>query len=357
MCKTEDIRCQDERTTVPATPIPTNIMRLGLAFTASRTLLSAVELDLFSTLAGNPKTSEEIRQALNLNQRAMPDFVDALVALKVLEREGSGGTALYSNTLEAAAFLVRGSPGYMGATFEFCAVSLYGFFDRLTDALRTGAPQNEARDGGDVFEKLYEDDGKMAGFQNMLSAVGTPAHVKFAEVFDFSKYNSMVDIGGGLAQLSCAVAKNNPNVQCTTLDLVQIEEKVKKNVARNLQGLKQRVKVVSSDFFNDEFPSADVFTFSMVLHDFDLKTKKFLMRKAYDKLPEGGALVSIEMLIDDDHRTGLEALLMSLTMIVETKGGFDYSAKQFNEWATEIGFRQVRTIPLVHPIYAVVAYK
>jgi Dimerisation domain len=125
------------------TATPEHIMKLGTGFWASKTLLSAVELGVFSTLAGAPTDLPTLQKKLGLHQRSARDFFDALVALKMLERKDG----VYRNTVDTDFFLDRAKPSYMGGLLEMCSVRLYGFWGSLTEALRTGELQNEGKHG------------------------------------------------------------------------------------------------------------------------------------------------------------------------------------------------------------------
>ncbi len=121
--------------------------------------------------------------------------------------------------------------------------------------------------------------------------------------------------------------------------------------------LTDRVTAVSGDFFADPLPNADVITMGMILHDWNLEKKKALIRKAYDALPQVGAFVVIEALIDDARRENAFGLLMSLNMLIEFGDAFDYSGSDFASWSCEAGFRDFEIIPLAGPSSAAVAYK
>lgn len=97
-------------------------------------------------------------------------------------------------------------------------------------------------------------------------------------------------------------------------------------------------------------------TMGNILHDWDLKIKKMLIKKAYDALPEGGAFITIENVIDEDRRVRTDGFLMSLNMLVETTDGFDYSESDFKEWTQDIGFRSHEFISLASGT-AAIAYK
>src|SRR6266849_1971185 len=142
-------------------PSPDWILQLGLGFMSTKVLLSAVELGVFTTLAQNPMDGEALAQQLGLHPRSARDFLDALVALGLLDRTGQ----LYRNTPEADFYLDREKPSYIGGLFEMINARLYGFWGSLTEALQTGKPQSEAKTGvGDSFEGLYRDPNRLRGF-------------------------------------------------------------------------------------------------------------------------------------------------------------------------------------------------
>jgi len=123
------------------------------------------------------------------------------------------------------------------------------------------------------------------------------------------------------------------------------------------KGVADRVTAIAGDFFVDDFPAADVYLMGNVLHDWDETTKQTLIDKAYAGLPSGGILVTIENVIDDARRTNAFGLLMSLNMLIELPGGFDYTGAQFDTWARKAGFSRTEVRHLAGPTSAVIAYK
>lgn len=331
-------------------------MQIGFGFFGSRTLLSAVELDLFTRLADRQLTAEQIRTELELSARAVPDFTDALVSLGLLKREGDGAAALYSNTADTNTFLNKQSAQYIGGVLEMAAVRLYGFWNDLTEALRTGKPQNEIKYSGEpVFTKLYATPERLEQFMNAMSGISAGNFHAFAQKFDFSKYKTLCDVGGATAQLSCMVAQAHPHMQCQSFDLPQVKPIAEKAIAK--AELSDRVTAIAGDFFEDPLPKADVITMGMVLHDWNLEKKKHLIQAAYEALPEGGAFVAIEALIDDSRRYNIFGLLMSLNMLIEFGDAFDYTGADFRGWCEEAGFKHVEIMPLTGPSSAAIAYK
>jgi len=335
---------------------PTRIMQTGLAFWSSKVLLSAVNLKLFTLLAQGSKTAEEIRTTLNLQQRGLADFLDALVSMNFLHREGNGSGAKYCNTLESDAYLDKNKSCYIGGILEMANNRLYPFWSNLEEALQTGMPQNEVKNGDKtLFETLYENENRLEEFIAAMGGIQTGNFIAFASQFNFNNYYTHCDVGGAGADLSIQIAKHTPSMLSTSWDLPQVAPIAARNIERHQ--VQDRVVTKTGDFFADEFPKADVITMGNILHDWDLTQKKMLIQKAYNALPPGGAFVVIENVIDDERKENTFGLLMSLNMLIETHGGFDYTAADFTSWTKEAGFSHVDIMHLSGPASALIAYK
>ncbi|MDM9632174.1 methyltransferase [Robiginitalea aurantiaca] len=335
---------------------PSKIMQIGMGFWASKTLLTAVNMELFTHLAKGGLSGREIQDKLGLHERSLYDFLDTLVALGFLKRVGLKDHAIYSNSDDSDFFLDKGKPSYIGGILEMSNNRLYPFWNDLEACLKTGKPQNETKNGDkSLFEAIYADEDRLREFIHGMGGVQAGNFMKLAHDFDFSDYQTHCDVGGSGANLSIHIAKNNDHIKSTSFDLPPVGPIAKENVERF--GLSDRIVVASGDFFVDELPRADVITMGNILHDWSVEDKLILIKKAYDALPEGGAFVVIENIIDDERNKNAFGLMMSLNMAIETEQGFDFSASDFNEWAKEAGFRQTRIMPLTGPTSAVVAIK
>lgn len=335
---------------------PAHIMQTATAFWASKVLLTAMELDLFTALGERSATAEELGNTLGLHPRGTYDFFDALVALKFLNRDGDGPAGLYKNTPETGAFLNKKSPAYIGGLAEMLNARLFGFWNDLGTALKTGKPQNETKHGGKgMFEELYADEARLGQFLEAMTGFQAGNFKLLADKFDFSKYKTVCDVGGALALLSRVVGKRHPHLTFASFDLPVVFPHAEKHV--KAAGMNSRIKLVSGDFFKDELPKADVVTMGNILHDWNLEKKKILIKKAYEALPTGGVLIAIENVIDDARRENAFGLLMSLNMLIEFGDAFDYTAKDFRDWCSEAGFRNFEFISLAGPTSAAIAYK
>jgi hypothetical protein len=335
----------------PTAPSPERILQLGLGFFATRTVLAAAELGLFTELAHGPLNADELRQRLKLHPRSALDFFDALVALQLLDRRNGK----YSNSPEADQFLDRNKPGYVGGLLEMCGKRLYGFWDALPEALRTGAPQNEIKAGGDTFAALYRTPEKLEGFLRGMTGISLPAAKVIAEEFPWHEYRTFADVGAAQGGVPVQLALAHPHLKGLGYDLPMVQPIFEKYVAAN--GVSDRVRFVAGDFFKDPLPAVDVIIMGHILHDWNLAQKRDLIAKVYATLPAGGVFIVYEALIDDDRRENAFGLLMSLNMLIESPGGFDYTGAECQAWMREAGFRDTWVEHLVGPDSMVIGVK
>jgi hypothetical protein len=176
-----------------------------------------------------------------------------------------------------------------------------------------------------------------------------------ANKFPWPQYRSFVDIGVAQGGLPVVLAKTHGHLQGLGADLPVVKPVFEKYIASF--GLQERLKFAALDFFKEPLPKADVVIMGHILHDWDLPTKKMLLSKAYEALPSGGALIVFEAIIDDERRHNAFGLLMSLNMLIETRGGFDYTGADCAGWMREAGFKQTRVEALTGPDSMVVGLK
>jgi hypothetical protein len=331
---------------------PGRILQTGLAFWPAKTLLSAIEMGVFTELARGPESYEALVGRLGLHPRSARDFLDTLVALGFLTREGDR----YGNTPETDLFLDRKKPSYLGGILEMANARLYHFWGHLTEALRTGLPQNEVKGGGPgLFETIYADPARLHGFLAAMTGISHGANLTIARQFPWRDYKTYVDVGTAQGDLAAQIALANPHLRGLGFDLPEVAPIFEEYVERC--GVTDRLAFAAGSFFDQDLPKADVVLMGHILHDWDLPTKKMLIRKAYDAIPKGGALVVYEAIIDDDRSKNAFGLMMSLNMLIETPGGFDYTGADCCGWMKEAGFSSTRVEPLVGPDSMVIGIK
>jgi hypothetical protein len=335
--------------TEPITPEP--ILELGHAFWGAKALLSAVELGVFTTLAKGPLDCDRLAAELGLHPRGARDFLDALVALSMLDRRNG----IYRNTPATNLFLDGAKPSYIGGLLDVANARLYPLWDSLTEALRTGRPQNEIRDGGNLFDAIYRDPEALKQFLHAMTGVSMGAAIALAERFPWDRYGTVIDVGTAEGCVPVQVLLRHPHLTGGGFDLPPVEPVFCEYVESF--GLGGRLRFYPGDFFVDALPPADVLVFGHILHDWDLDERLTLLAKAYEALPDGGAVIVYDAIIDDERRQNGFGLLMSLLMLLETEGGSNHTGADCRTWMEKAGFHKTYVEHLAGPDSMVVGIK
>lgn len=266
-----------------------------------------------------------------------------------------GGGQLYSNTAETDAFLDRKKLSYIGGMLEFANSRLYPFWGSLTEALRIGQPQNEIKQGLNFYAGLYADESRLKTFLKGMTGISMGAAAALADKFPWKEYQTFIDIGAAQGGVPVRIATAHKHLAGGGFDLPPVGPIFEKYVKSHDMG--DRLQFYPGDFFKDSFPEAEVLVLGHILHNWNLEEKKMLLAKAYQALPKGGALIVYEAMIDDARKENAFGLLMSLNMLIETSGGFDYTGAECVAWMRETGFRETRVEHLTGPDSMVIGIK
>lgn len=325
-------------------PNPDRLMQIAMGFWASKTILAAVKLNLFTRLGDRKLTPEEIGGELGLNPRGTTDFLDVLAALGILSREDGR----YANTLDSGFFLVKESPAYLGDMLLMANDRLWGMWGRLEEGLKTGLPQNETRENGvSLLDLLYSDSVKRDLFLKAMIGLSAGTAQAVVRAFDFSDVRKLCDIGGGPGMLSAAVTQTHPHVECVNFDLPPVEPVFNEYIARF--GLEGRIRFQGGDCLKDSLPPADVYVMGNLLHGSGPQERKQMLDAAYAALPHGGRLLIVEALIDDARKENVFGLLMSLDMQLETPEGRNFTGAEVRQWLKDAGFKHTQIVSLNGP--------
>ena len=327
---------------------PDRILQLALSFREAKTLLSAAELDVFTALAEGPLDLGALGKRVGVDERGAHDFFDALLALGLLERDDGGR---YANTRETELYLDRRKPTYIGGELERYNAYVFPHWNLLTQALRTGKPQSGTRATGH-YSAAYADQAVLETLVTGMTGGSLTVARTLAAKFPWQDYRTLIDIGTAEGCLPVQIATAHSHITGGGFDLPPVEALFNRYVEKH--DLSHRVLFHAGDFLHDPLPRADVLVLGRVLHNWDLTTKRMLLKKAYEALPAGGALIVYERLIDHDRRVNASALLASLNMLIMTAGGFDFTGADCISWMGEAGFHGARTEPLTPEISMVV---
>jgi 3-hydroxy-5-methyl-1-naphthoate 3-O-methyltransferase len=318
-------------------PVP--LMQLSTGFWAFKTLAAAHELELFNRLSGSEGiTSEGLSQTLDIHPRPAEMLLTGCAALGLLEkREGR-----YHNSPLAEEFLVRGKPYYFGGWVQMLDQRLYPGWGKLTQAIRTNRPTTWDPDQqSSLFEG--EDPAMLALFWGAMHSLSTFTARALGEAVDLRPFKALLDVGGGSGAYDIELCRRYPHLRATVYDLPFVAEIAAAKIKE--AGVSDRIQTVGGDFFAEAaFPRGhDAILLSMILHDWNIPENRDILRKCYEALPRGGAVIISELLVNDDKTGPAPAALMSLNMLIETEGR-NYTPAEYTAWLEEIGFRDMRTI-------------
>jgi O-methyltransferase domain/Dimerisation domain len=330
---------------------PDRLLQIAFAFRSSKALLSAVELGVFEALTDGPLGLEALVRRIGIHGRGARDFFDALVSLGVLHRDAGGR---YHNAPDCACYLDPSAPAYLGDLLDYLNARVYGSWGLLTDALRSGKPQaGPAAAGG--YAAFYKDQAKLDSFLRGMTAGSLLPARALAAAFPWTAYRTIIDIGTAQGCVPVEIARAHPHLTGGGFDLPALASSFKSYVGKH--GLGERLQFYGGDFFHDPLPSADVLVMGRILHNWDVETRKLLLKKAHAALPPGGALIICETLIDDARRARPHGLLASLNMLIQTEGGSEFTGDECRSWLHAAGFSSVRIQPLGMSHSVVIAAK
>ncbi len=327
------------------------ILGLGTAFWASKVLQTAVELDIFTALEQQSLSAKQLCDIKKLHPRAVEDFLDALVAMKLLNKQAGN----YETTDEASHFLVKGKASYIGGVIILASQRGYALWQHLPALIKTGEPQSEVKDGGDFFKELYSDPTRLKQFIVGMSGLSQEPIDSLVKVFDWASHETFCDLGTAQGALPAALVNTYPSLIGYGFDLPPVAPIFNDYIAEH--DAVDKVKFIGGNFFTDELPNVDVMIYGHILHGWNAQARVALLEKAYGSLNHGGAVIVYDAMIDDERSVNLHGLLMSLNLRIETKEGHDYTGKECKEWFNAAGFSRIEQKPLTPTVSMVCGYK
>lgn len=320
-----------------APPSPEPLFEMAVAYWRSCALFSAIDLRLFEALAA-PPTLEELSERTGTPARSLSMLLDALAALELVQRDGDR----WRNRPVAHAFLVPGTPGYLGETIAFNARS-YAAWGKLTEAVRSARPPVS------TTHFLGDDPDATTNFVLAMHQRALGVARCLVDMLDLSGRRHLLDIGGGPATYSRLLAERNPDLQCTVLDLPGILDVADRILADS--PARARVALRPGDMFTDDFGTGfDVVLFSGVLHRTEGQSTVEMFRKAAAALEPGGMVAVSDLFTGGDNRGPVLPELFSLHMMLTAHQGQSLPLPEMKTMLAEAGLQLIETRPYPSPL-------
>ncbi|MBR0698820.1 methyltransferase [Bradyrhizobium diazoefficiens] len=313
------------------------LMALSTGFWAFKTLAAAHEQGLFDYVAsGSGTTVDELAEARGLHLRPAEMLLTGCASLGLLEKTDGR----YRNTPISDAFLVRGRPYYFGGFVQMADRRLYAGWSRLSEALRTNRPTTwDSTVQSSMFDG--EDPVVLALFWEAMHSISMMTARKLGEALDLSQFRRVLDIGGGSGAYDIELCRQYGGLRATVLDLPHVVAIAAEKIAE--AGLSDRIETTGGNFFDQLLEDHDLHLLSMIMHDWDEAKNRRLLSRSFEALPNGGAVIISELLVNDEKTGPAPAALMSLNMLIETEGR-NYTSAEYSAWLQEAGFSQIETV-------------
>ena len=350
---------KEERSNTIASISPDPVFQIVTGFWASKALMSAVELELFTKLSGGKQmTLKELQEALEMEARPTDVFASALASLGLLQvTKKESSQRLFANSPVSEMFLDKSKSSYMGEIVIMFDKRLYKAWDKLVESLKSNKPVNAADGGGpeSIFDQAKSKQAieQIQRFTHAMHGVSIGPAMQLPRMYDFSKHMRMMDIGGGSGVYAIQVVKANPNMTATVLDLEPVCQVAEQYI--KIHNLQDKVKTKPLDFFKEDIPTGyDVAFLSLIVHDYSEEKGIALLKKIYNSLTNDGVVVISEWLLNDEKSGPAASALMGLNMIIETYGGKNYSYVEIADMLNQAGFKRAEKNSLAGPAELVI---
>jgi SAM-dependent methyltransferase len=313
---------------------PSRIMQMASAFQESCLLFAASDLGVFSRLSQSSATADELAQALSLDSRGARLLLDACTAVGLLSKKDGQ----YSNSPEAAAFLVPGQPSDLSNALRYNR-DVYQSWGKVSQLARTGAPVENAE------LHLGGDETRTRAFVMSMHGKALAMAQQTLSAIDVRGRKQLLDVGGGPGTISDLLTKINPDLVCTVLELAPVVA-----IAKTILGANGRVKFLAGDYHATPFPAGnDVVLLFGMLHQEPVVTIQNLLQRTYESLVRGGVVYVMDMMTDASHTNPRFSAMFAVNMALTKEHGWVFSEVELRGWMEEAGFQDFTVQPLPPP--------
>lgn len=319
------------------------LAQLIRGFQPSRTILTAIELDVFTQL-DEDLAADQVAQRLRTDPRATTMLLDALVALGLLSKQDGR----YKNTPVASRYLSDRSPESERQAWMH-AVHLWENWSQLTACVRSGKPAPE-------LASRYSQPEWREAFIAAMDRNARQRAPLVVEALKTQPIERLLDVGGGSAAYTIAFAQKYPHLQAEVLDRPEVLPLTQRYIER--AGLSDRVRTLAGDLTRDRFPSGyDLVLVFSICHMLAPEQNQDLLRRCYKALRPGGRVAIQDFILNADKTGPVPAALFSLNMLVGTERGASYSEPEYRQWLQAAGFERIERIDLPGPTDLLVGFK
>lgn len=299
--------------------------------------LVAHQLRLFSLLAEQPSSLDEICEAKDLKRRPAEAILAVTTSLGITRfRRGR-----YSLTPAGEDYFVESSPTYRGASLDW-NIANYPVFsvESLMQAVMRDSPR--AYGGGEIFKSHEEQEELARKFTHTMHSASMAAASGWPGKINLAKHRVMLDVAGGSGAHSIGAVDRWPKLNAVVFDTAPVCEVASKIISN--YSLQARIGTRIGDMWKDPFPSADLHFYSMIFHDWSADKCRLLAKKSFDALGPGGRIIVHEMLFNNNRTGPFPVAANNIGMLLWTEGE-QYSGREISSMLREAGFKNIQVKP------------
>lgn len=332
---------------------PAIVLDLIEAFRRSKVMFACVQLGVFDALEQTALNSDALAGKLNCHAESMQTLLESCVSLGLLNCQPDGK---FANTPATTKYLTSASPNRMTGYITYSNSVMWRMWAHLEDAIRTGENRWKQVYGseGPIFSSFFRTPDAMREFLMGMHGFGMITSPRLVQEFDLSRFHCMCDLGGATGHWVIAACETYPNIQGIVFDLPQALDLAREMIAGS--SASSRLSVVGGDFFVDDLPPADLYALGRIVHDWSVDKIRLLLKRIFDALPSGGALMIGEKIVNEDRSGPRWAMMQSLNMLVCTEGK-ERSASEYRTLLVEAGFQSVQFAITDLPLDGILATK
>lgn len=331
---------------------PAVVLDLIEAFRRSKTMFAAVSLGVFDALLAGEQDCSTLARKLGASQDGLERLLDACVGLGLLSK----ADGRYANLPAASTYLTTSSPWRLTGYISYSNTVMWKLWAHLEDAVREGTHRWPQAYGweGPIFSHFFNTEAAKREFLMGMHGYGVISSPHVVAAFDLSRFGHLVDLGGATGHLACAACQRYPHLRATVFDLPDAIPLAQEIIAQT--PVADRVHTHGGDFFTDPLPAADLVAVGRILHDWSEEKVRLLLKRIFDALPAGGALLIAEKLLSDDKTSPRWAQLQSLNMLTCTEGK-ERTLHEYAELLRACGFARITAARSSSPLDAILAEK
>ena len=314
----------------------TRLQRLARAFTESAVFFAAIDLELFTHVAGGARDTEALATAMGTSHLNAERLITVCLALGLLERDPDGGLR---NAADCEKYLVKGTDRYAGPWMEFTRPEVGSWFE-LTAELQDPTPPRTLG----MYDGLTVEQARR--YHAATYSIGMGAGRRFSRLVDLTGRSKLLDLGGGSGAYSINAVKAYPGLEAIVFDLPPVTVVTAEYLERN--GVSDRVSAVGGDFVVDDLPTGcDVAVMASNLPIYDAENIQIVVSKTFEVLEPGGEMHLVGEMLAPDGVGPLDAAMWGMAEVHYGSGGRAHSVTEVRSYFERAGFERVDDQPFV----------